>query len=119
MPLSNAGSETVSVTPRTRNLFFYRSMGISVEISPETHWWCLWLCSSTTSIDRIRCHIELSGLAGEASANVECANCGSLNVMGPSFWGFNVPKPYEQVHFRGEAVVEGKTFPFEGDIVYS
>jgi hypothetical protein len=39
--------------------------------------------------------------------------------MGPSFWGFNVPKPFEQVHFRGEAIVDDKTFPFEGDIVYS
>jgi hypothetical protein len=119
MPEHSAGSETVSVSPRTRNFFFYRSMGISIEISPERHWWCLWLCSSTTSIDQIRCTISLSGNAGEAEANGQCTNCGSLNIMGPSFWGFNVPKPYEQVRYQGVVVIDKQSYSFEGNIVYS
>ena len=117
MPEHSVGGETIVVSPRSRNFFFYRSQGVSIEVSPERHWWCLWLCSSTTSIDLIQCAINLSGLAPDADANGQCSDCGSLNVMGPAFWGFNIPQPFQRVTYSGIVQINGERFPISGSIV--
>src|SRR5438876_1317909 len=51
----NFGGQTVSVTPRSVYYWFYRSQGVSIEVSPERHWWCLWICTTTTDVDAIQC----------------------------------------------------------------
>lgn len=119
MPEHSAGTETVSVAPRARNFWIYRRQGIRIEISPDRKFWCLWLCSSTTSIDRIRCSITLSGDVPEADASGQCTDCGSLNVMEPAYWGANFPPPFAQVTYRGTVVVDRQTYPISGTIVYS
>jgi hypothetical protein len=119
MPVHDVGGEKVVVSTRSQNFFIYRRQGISIEVSPKKNWWCLWLCSSTKKIDRIEASIQLTGIAAPAEASGQCSNCGSLNVMGPAFWGFNVPNAYQQVSYRGSVRIKGQSFPISGSMVYS
>jgi hypothetical protein len=118
MPVHNVGGEEIVVAPRSQNFFLYRRQGISINVSPKRRIWCLWLCSSTTNIDRIECSILLSGLAQEAEAAKQCTNCGSLNIMGPAFWGVNIPQAYQRVEYRGRVQIKGEEFSITGSIVY-
>jgi len=119
MAVHQAGSESIEVSPRSRNFFFYRRMGVRIEVSPRRKWYCLWLCSKTTKIDSISCDAVLQGLDGTAQISDSCTNCGSLNVMGKKFWGIYVPKPYDAGRYSGVVVVEGVRYPIEGSFVYS
>jgi hypothetical protein len=118
MPVHNAGSEEIVVSPRSQNFFLYRRQGISIQVSPKRRPWCLWLCSSTKNIDRIEGSVLLSGLAQETEAANQCTNCGSMNIMGPSFWGINIPQAYQKVDYRGSVQIKGQEFSFTGAIVY-
>ena len=114
-PFSQAlpGGLTVVVVPRSVFLFVFRQQGVSIQVNPETHWWCLWLCASTTNVQQISASIALSG-ANVAHATDQCTNCGSLNVMGPTYWGINVPKAFERVGWSGTIRANGVTYQFSG-----
>lgn len=118
MPVHEVGGESVEVSTRTRNFFFYKSQGIRIEVSPERHWWCLWLCSTTKEIDLIQCSIILSDSGEPAEASGSCEDCGDLNVMGPSFWGFNFPWPYARVAYQGVVQIDGERYSISGTILY-
>jgi hypothetical protein len=118
-PFSEAlpGGLTLSVVPRSIFAFFFRQQGVSIQINPETHWWCLWLCSSTTNVQKISASIALGG-ANVAHAADHCTNCGSLNVMGPGYWGINFPKAYEKVAWSGTIRANSVTYSFSGTGLY-
>ena len=118
MPEHSVGGETCVVSAYSRNLFYYRRQGVSVDISPDRQWWCLWLCSRTVKVDRIDIAIVLDGIVGQAEASDDCDSCGDLRVAGPSFWGFRFGEPYQQVSYRGMITVAGDRFPVSGTIVY-
>jgi hypothetical protein len=109
---------TVEVSVRSVNLFFYRSMGVSVKVSPKRHWYCLWLCTSERNVDRLECLIRLDGIAGEAENSGSCTECGILTVMGPPFVGFNFGAPYSRVSYSGTVRVRGANHPITGSLVY-
>lgn len=117
MPVHNVGGEEVVVSPKSRNYYVYRRQGVAVEVSPDRHWWCAWLCSSTKKIDFIECSITLTGLS-EATATDSCEDCGKLSVMGPTFWGVNIPQPFDLVAYRGTVRIEGEVFPISGSMQY-
>jgi hypothetical protein len=114
-PFSQAlpGGLTVVVLPRNVFAFFFRQQGVSIQVNPESHWWCLWLCSTTTSVEKISAAILLTG-ANVAHASGQCINCGSLNVMGPNYWGFNVPNAFQRVGWTGAIQAHGVSYPFQG-----
>jgi hypothetical protein len=118
-PFSQAlpGGLTVVVVPRSVFAFFFRQQGVSIQVNPETHWWCLWLCASTTSVQKISASITLSG-ANVAHATGQCTNCGSLNVMGPTYWGINVPKAFERVAWSGTIRANSVTYPLSGAALF-
>jgi hypothetical protein len=118
MAVFNVGSQSVVVSTRSQNYWFFRKQGIKIEVSPDRHWWCLWLCSSTTSIDAIQCYIHLTGVAPDADATNKCSSCGSLDVMGPAFWGLSVPQPFQSVAFEGTVQISGTRYPISGTLVY-
>lgn len=118
MSVHNIGGERVVVTPIDRNWFFYRTQGISVEVSPRRRWWCLWICTTTTDVDSIQCFINLTGAVKRANANDSCADCGSLTVTGPDFWGFSVPRAFDRVSYSGSIKKGSSTFSFEGSEIF-
>ena len=89
-------------------------------MNPDSHWWCLWLCSSTDDVDQIGCAIVLhSSLEQNTEAKGSCRKCGDLTVEGPATWGFSSPWPYGSVDYSGTVQIEGTTYPFQGSLVYS
>lgn len=109
-----AGDRRVEVTKRDQNLFFTRRQGVSIKVDPKRKWWCVWLCTTTTKVDGISGSIGLTGPGGEASAEGSCDDCGSKDVMGPRFWGFNVPRAYDRVSYRVLIRDDGQSFSFSG-----
>src|SRR5437773_4678107 len=102
--------ETIVITPVDRNYFFYRRQGVVLEVSPkQSPWWCFWCSPTTASMDRLQCAIALVGLAGDASAQGSCTNCGRLEVMGPTFWGVHVPQPFQNVTYSVDAQKGGQS----------
>lgn len=111
------GGLNVVVIPNSSWWFFWASWGVSIKVNPESHWWCLWLCSSTTNVERITASIALTG-ANFAHGYGQCTNCGSMNVMGPTYWGYAVPNPFERVAWYGTIQVHGATYPFQGAALF-
>ena len=118
MPVHQLGGRDIEVSPRSVNLFFYRSQGVSIKVSPQRKWYCLWLCSSTTTVDAISGTVNLSGLAAPASGSASCRRCGDLNVMGPNFWGVNVPQPYQRAQYEGVVRIGGTDHGFTGTVLF-
>lgn len=118
MAVHELGGEEIEVTPRSRYYWFYRRQGVAIEVSPSRHWWCAWLCSTTTEIDEIRCTIVLSGDVADHEASGSCRDCGRLNVMGPAFWGAGVPQHYRQARYAGTVRIEGSAYEIAGSVLY-
>jgi hypothetical protein len=87
--------------------------GITVKVDPKRKWYCLWLCSTSSEVDRIQASIELQGpVVQPAQAQGECNDCGSLRVTGPQWTGNAVP--YAQVTYGGQIVDGDSVGPFSG-----
>ena len=119
MAVHEVGGQSVEVTAKSTYYWFYRRQGISVKVSPRRHWWCLWLCSSTTEIDAIRCTAVLSGVVADYEATGSCTECGSLSIMGPSFWGGSVSQAYQQARYEGNVTIDGQSHSISGSITFS
>jgi hypothetical protein len=89
-------------------------------VNPDSHWWCLWLCSSTDDIQAIDCTTVLhSSLGPDGSAKDSCTSCGDLTVAGPATWGVSAPLAYGSVDFGGSVRTEGETWALAGTLVFS
>jgi hypothetical protein len=117
-PVHPAGGENIEVSKKDTWFFFYRRQGVSIAVSPRRNWWCLWLCSSSTSIDSIEASISLRGLDETARAQARCSRCGSLDVMGPWFTGINVPKAFSRASYSGTVGIAGTSFEFAGEVLF-
>jgi hypothetical protein len=100
----SCNGQSVVISLVDRNYFFYRQQGVTVTVPNEKSWWCFW-CSNTRKVESINCLIELTGSGLEAKVKESCANCGSLEVLGPIFWGFNVPQPYKRVAYDVTVII--------------
>ena len=127
MPTFNLGGQHIEVAHTTQGFIWTRSDGITIRASPERHWWCLWLCQTTTAIDRIQASVRLSSLpdpntgsAQTATGSASCVNCGSLDVMGPSSFSFPSPPPqiFHFATFNGSVTIHGTTFSFSGSLTF-
>ena len=118
MPVHQAAGEKIEVTPRSLNLYFYRRMGVRIEVSPKRSPWCLWLCSTTKSVDEIAGEATLQGLAQPAIRTGSCSDCGSLNVMSKRFFGIGVPKPYDSATYSIRVTMAGQGFSFAGSVIF-
>jgi hypothetical protein len=119
MAVHNLGGIDIGVRTKDNNYFFYRRQGVSIRTPAQKLQWC-WFCPQVPiPIDSIDCSIELTGVATDASASGSCQKCGSLNVMGPKFWGFNVPQAYQNVAYNGRVKINGQLYAFSGVLVFS
>ena len=123
MAVFQLGGKSIQVDPYKTSWpasIFYKRQGVQVQVNPDSHWWCLWLCSSTDDVDQIGCAIVLhSSLEQTTEAKGSCRKCGDLTVEGPATWGFSSPWPYGSVDYSGTVQIEGTTYPFQGSLVYS
>jgi len=123
MAVFQLGGKSIQVDPYKTSWpasIFYKRQGVQVQVNPDSHWWCLWLCSSTDDVDQIGCSIVLhSSLEQDTEAKGSCRKCGDLTVEGPSTWGFSSPWPYGSVDYGGTVQIDGTTYPFQGSLVYS
>jgi hypothetical protein len=114
----SVGAHKLVVEGKDNNFFISRSQGISMSVSPTRPWWCLWLCTtSTTNAEVLNGRAALSGLQFDNSAN-SCSNCGGLDVVGPTYWGMNVPRPYSRAEYSASIRIDGTTFEVSGVILY-
>src|SRR5207244_13412794 len=98
----------------------YKQQAVEVQISPERHWWCLWLCTSTDDVDKISCTAQLRAvLEGDATIEGECSSCGDLTNSSNASWGVSAPWLYQRADFSGAVVISGKGYPFEGSVLYT
>ena len=111
----NFGGERIEVRAKSRYFWFYRRQGLSIQVSPHSHWWCLWFCSSTTDVNSIRCSgVLTSTTVAEYEIDGSCSDCGSLTLWGPAFWGAAVPQAYQTVRYSGTIVIKGEAYEFSG-----
>ena len=40
----------------------FKQQGVEIQVNPQRHWWCLWLCTTTGDADAIECTIQLNHL---------------------------------------------------------
>ena len=123
MAVFQLGGKSIQVDPYKTSWpasIFYKRQGVQVQVNPDSHWWCLWLCSSTDNVNQIGCGIALhSSLVQDADAKGSCTNCGDLTVEGPAAWGVSGPWPYGSVDYSGTVQIDGSTYAFKGSLVYS
>ncbi len=115
MTIFSLGGKRVVVKTTSTYLFFYRRQGLSVEVNPSSHWWCLGLCTTTDEIDALRCAAEFvrdGDVVDQKSGT--CADCGSLGLNGPRQYGYGVPQAYQLARYQGVATISGNTYSFSG-----
>ncbi len=104
MAAHQVGGSTILVEASDQNFFFARRQGVTITIDPTRRWWCLFLCKTAgREVRELNCSIQLSGLVQTTNAQDSCTRCGSLRVMGPFFFGFNVPRAFTRVAYEGSA----------------
>jgi len=123
MAVFQLGGKNIQVDPDKTSWpasIFHKRQGVKVQVNPDSHWWCLWLCSSTDDVDQIGCAIELhSSLEQDYGTKDSCTNCGDLTVEGPATYGFSSPWPYGSVDFSGTVQFGGNTHAFQGSLAFS
>ena len=45
-------------TPWPASILF-KQQGVEVQVNPQRHWWCLWLCTTTDNAKRLEFEITL------------------------------------------------------------
>ena len=123
MAVFQLGGKNIQVDPDKTSWpasIFHKRQGVKVQVNPDSHWWCLWLCSSTDDVHQIGCSIVLhSALQPDTDAKGSCTKCGDLSVEGPATWGFSAPWPYGSVDFSGTVQFGGNTHAFQGSLAFS
>jgi hypothetical protein len=118
MPVHNVGGEEIVVRLALKISFYTADRVFQLTFLQSVEYGASGFVLPRQNIDRIECSILLSGLAQEAEAANQCTNCGSMNIMGPAFWGVNIPQAYQRVEYRGRVQIKGEEFSITGSIVY-
>jgi len=123
MTVFNIAGRNVQVdtyqTPWPVSIFF-KQQGVRIQVNPQTHWWCLWLCTTTDNADAIECTIKLeSALVPPVTARNSCTRCGDLTVRSAGAAGFSGPWPFQSVEFKGSVRFDNGAGAITGSLVYS
>jgi hypothetical protein len=98
----------------------YKRQGVEIQVNPQTHWWCAWLCTTTDNADVIECVITLeSAIEQPVTVKNSCMNCGDLIVRSGASWGISAPWEFQSVAFRGIVRFDDGSGAMEGSLVYS
>jgi hypothetical protein len=106
-------------TPWPASIFF-KQQGVRIQVNPQTHWWCLWLCTTTDNADSIECAINLhSALVPDVTASNSCTRCGDLTVRSSGSVGFSGSWQFQSVDFQGIVRFNNGSGAIGGSLLYS
>lgn len=98
----------------------WKQQGVEIQVNPETHWWCAWLCTATDNAQSIECTIKLeSAIAPAVTAQNSCTNCGDLTVKSDGTVGFSAPWLFQSVEFVATVRFDDGAGEIKGALVYS
>ncbi len=98
----------------------WKQQGVEIQVNPETHWWCAWLCTTTENAKSIECTIKLeSAIVPAVTAQNSCTNCGDLTVKSDGTVGFSAPWQFQSVEFVATVRFDDGAGEIEGALVYS
>jgi len=98
----------------------WKQQGVEVQVNPETHWWCAWLCTTTENAKSIECTIKLeSAIVPAVTAQNSCTNCGDLTVESDGTVGFSAPWQFQSVEFVATVRFDDGADEIKGALVYS
>jgi hypothetical protein len=123
MTVFNIAGRNVQVdtyqTPWPASIFF-KQQGVKIQVNPQSHWWCLWLCSTTDNADAIECTINLEGaLVPPVTARNSCTRCGDLTVRSSGSVGVSAPWQFQGVEFNGTVRFADGSGAIAGSLMYS
>jgi hypothetical protein len=98
----------------------WKQQGVEIQVNPETHWWCAWLCTTTENAKSIECTIKLeSAIVPAVTAQNSCTNCGDLTVKSDGTVGFSAPWQFQSVEFVATVRFDDDAGEIKGALVYS
>lgn len=98
----------------------WKQQGVEIQVDPETHWWCAWLCTTTENAKSIECTIKLeSAIVPAVTAQNSCTNCGDLTVKSDGTVGFSAPWQFQSVEFVATVRFDDGAGEIKGALVYS
>ena len=99
---------------------FWKQQGVEIQVNPQTHWWCLWLCTTTDKANSIDCTINLqSAIVPAVTAKNSCTNCGDLIVKSGGSVGFGAPWQFQSVEFDGNVRFDDGAGIITGVLLFS
>ncbi len=97
----------------------WKQQGVEIQVNPETHWWCAWLCTTTENAKSIECTIKLeSAIVPAVTAHNSCTNCGDLTVKSDGTVGFSAPWQFQSVEFVATVRFDDGAGEIKGALVY-
>jgi hypothetical protein len=98
----------------------WKQQGVEIQVNPETHWWCAWLCTTTENAKSIECTIKLeSAIVPAVTAQNSCTNCGDLTVKSDGTVGFSAPWQFQSVEFVATVRFDDGAGEIKGALVCS
>jgi hypothetical protein len=123
MTVFNIAGRDVQVDPYKTSWpisIFFKQQGVEIQVNPQRHWWCLWLCTTTDNADMIECTIILESAIEQAvTAKGSCTSCGDLTIRSGGSWGISAPWEFQSVEFKGVVRFDDGSGAIEGSLVYS
>lgn len=123
MTIFNIDGKDIQVDPYKTSWpisIFYKQQGVGIQVNPQRHWWCLWLCTTTDNAVMIECTITLeSALEQAVTVKGSCANCGDLIIRSGGSVGISAPWEFQSVKFTGVVRFSDESGTIEGSLVYS
>jgi hypothetical protein len=100
---------------------FWKQQGIEIQVNPQTHWWCAWLCTTTDDAKSIECTIKLESALEPpgVQAQKSCTNCGDLTIRSDGTLGFGAPWLFQTVTFKGSVRFDDGAGEITGAMVFS
>ncbi len=99
---------------------FWKQQGVEIQVNPQTHWWCAWLCTTTDKARAIECTVKLeSAIVSAVTAKNSCTNCGDLTVKSDASVGVSAPWQFQSVEFSGTLRFDNGAGEIKGTLVYS
>jgi len=99
---------------------FWKQQGVRIQVNPQTHWWCAWLCTTTDNAKAIECTIRLeSAIVPAVTAKNSCTNCGDLTIRSGGSVGFSAPWQFQSVEFDGNVRFDDGAGEVKGTLIYS
>ncbi len=98
----------------------WKQQGVEIQVNPETHWWCAWLCTTRENAKSIECKIKLeSAIVPAVTSQNSCTNCGDLTVRSDGTAGFSAPWQFQSVEFVATVRFDDGAGEIKGALVYS